>query len=51
MGPKGVGNPQGKVNPESFLFSSENPNMREYLVLFHSEQILQEGRKVLYILK
>ena len=21
-----------KVNPESFLFSSENPNMREYLV-------------------
>ena len=39
MGPKRVENPRGKVNPESFLFSHENPNMREYLVLFHSEQI------------
>ena len=39
MGSKRVENPQGKVNPESFLFSRENPNMSEYLVLFHSEQI------------
>ena len=26
-----------KVTPESFLFPSENPNMREYLVLLDSE--------------
>ena len=31
--------PREKLNPDNFLFSRDNPNMREYLALFHSEQI------------